>query len=126
MRLKSVSRSCSDAFIINISRIIVGLPWPLGILVMKKRLQDECGPPMALACVVRVPFDEERTEWSPGAFLRNHPWHPRWVTRGQVRARARVVRFLVKFLSPLNEDLQAIVVSFFWEPYRNPWDSLLA
>ena len=82
---------------------------------------------MALACLVRVPWEEEGTEWSPGAFLRNPSFQvPRWITRSQIRARARVVRFLVKLLSTLNEDVQAIVVSFFWEPYRNPWDSLLA
>merc|ERR1712023_271783 len=80
---------------------------------------------MPLVCLVRVPWDEEGTEWSPGAFLRNPPFQvPRWITRGQVRARASVVRFLVKFLSALNEECQAIVVSFFWEPYRNPWDRL--
>ena len=83
--------------------------------------------PMALACLVRVPFDEESTEWSPGAFLRNPFFQvPRWITRGQVRARARYVRFLLKLLSKLDEDVQATVVSFFWQEYRNPWDSLLA
>ena len=90
-------------------------------------IQRIIGPPMAFACLVRVPWDEEGHEWSPGAFIRNPSFQrPRWITRSQIRARARVVRFLVKLLSTLNEDVQAIVVSFFWEPYRNPWDSLLA
>ena len=93
----------------------------------RAKISHIIGPPMPFACLVSVPWDEEGHEWSPGAFIRNPSFQrPRWITRSQIRARARVVRFLVKLLSTLNEDVQAIVVSFFWEPYRNPWDSLLA
>ena len=88
-------------------------------------IQRIIGNPMALACLVRVPWEEEGTEWSPGAFLRNPSFQvPRWITRSQIRARARLVSILVKLLSTLNEDVQAIIVSFFWDPYPNPWDSL--
>ena len=87
----------------------------------KKRLQDEWGPPMALACLVRVPWEEEGTEWSPGAFLRKEHFFqmPRWITRSQIRARARWVRIVVKLLSSLNENVQTIIVSFIWKPRPN-------
>ena len=81
----------------------------------------------------RVPWDEEELAWSPGAFIRNPISNPfrnpfsnsRWITRSQIRARARVVRFVVKLLSSLNEDVQTIIVSFIWEPRPNDtWVSL--
>ena len=85
------------------------------------------GPPLPGACLVKVPWDEEELAWSPGAFIRNPISNPfrnpfsnsRWITRSQIRARARWVRIVVKFLSSLNDDVQTIIVSFIWKPRPN-------
>ena len=114
------------------SNQLVGLAPTHSSMNARAKISHIIGPPMAFACLVKVPWDEEELAWSPGAFIRNPISNPfrnpfsnsHWITRSQIRARARLVRFLVKLLSTLNEDVQAIIVSFFWDPYPNPWDSL--